>query len=91
MDSISERPSHRRIEDRLWADFGPLMDGRGLCKVLHFKSVNALNVAHSQGRLPFPVFNLAGRRGLFARTLEVACWLEESSIQRTDHSCQPNR
>jgi len=76
------------LQDRLWADFGPLMDGKSLCKILHFKSVNALNVAHSQGRLPFPVFNLDGRRGLFARTLEVAHWLEEASTNpKAEHSC----
>jgi len=79
MDSTCTRTSRTCLEDRLWADFGPLMDGKSLCRTLHFKSINALNVAHSQGRLPFPVFNLEGRRGLFARTLEVAQWLESAT------------
>lgn len=76
------------LQDRLWADFGPLMDQKSLCRVLHFKSVNALYIAHSQGRLPFAVFNLGGRRGFFAKTLEVAHWLEEASTNpKVDQSC----
>lgn len=67
------------VEDRLWAEYGPLLDSRALCRVLHFRTANALNVAYLQGRLPFTVFNIEGRRGLFAQTLDVARWMEMSS------------
>lgn len=67
------------VEDRLWAEYGPLLDSRALCRVLHFRTANALNVAYLQGRLPFAVFNIEGRRGLFAQTLDVARWMEMSA------------
>lgn len=72
------------VTEKLWDEYGPLLDSRALCRVLHFRTPNALNVAHAQGRLPFAVFNIEGRRGLFAQTLDVARWVESSS------GCPPN-
>jgi len=44
----------------MWANFGPLMNGGGLCKVLQFKSFQTLNVTHGYGRMPFPLVDCPG-------------------------------
>jgi len=70
---------HTSLKQRLWSEFGPVMDAVALCKVLHYRSTNSLNAAHGRGLLPFLVFNLPGRRGIFAWTEEIAEMLELSA------------
>lgn len=79
MTSDIECSALKRLDTHLLSEYGPLMDSKALCKVLYFRSAHALSVAHSKGRLTFPVFNLPGRRGVFARTLDVSAWLADMS------------
>lgn len=70
---------HTSLKQRLWSEFGPVMDAVALCKVLHYRSTTSLNAAHGRGLLPFLAFNLPGRRGIFAWTDEIAEMLELSA------------
>lgn len=67
------------LKQRLWSEFGPVMDTKALCKVLHYRSTNSLNAAHGRGLLPFLAFSLPGRRGMFALTEEIAEMIELSA------------
>lgn len=67
----------------LWADYGPLMDAKALCKVLCYPSVIALNTARVRGRLPFSPVTFRNRRGFFALTKEIAEVLERLEVERT--------
>lgn len=58
--------------DALTAEYGPVMDSKDLCRVLRYPSVAALKASLARGKLPCRVFSFPGRRGLFARTEEVA-------------------
>ena len=64
------------MREELLAKYGPLMDAKALCSVLCFPSIAALNAAHNRGKLTLKVVTLEGRRGLFARTTDVAAYLD---------------
>ncbi|MHB8742062.1 MAG: hypothetical protein ACYC9L_02970 [Sulfuricaulis sp.] len=48
-----------------------LIDTLRLARMLGYPSANALRHAHGRGRLPVPLFTMPGRRGLFARLVDV--------------------
>lgn len=62
--------------------FGPLMHSRDVQAALRYPSPDALRVARKQGRLELEMFSLPGRRGLFARTEDVAKLLEEALCRK---------
>lgn len=45
-------------------------------RVMGFATTSALSRARKDGRLPFRMFKLPGRRGWFAFTSDVRSWLE---------------
>lgn len=55
------------------------MGSAGLRQALGFSSQAALRAAIAEDRLPFQVFTIAGRKGSFALTHEVAAWLASRS------------
>lgn len=63
----------------LLAEFGPLISGKHLTKALGFPSQQAFRQAVRRGTVPVKVFEIAGRRGKFALTEEVECWLTRLS------------
>jgi hypothetical protein len=66
---------HQQLRDRLMKEHGPMMTGLHLAKALGFSSATALRraaLAESAGVRTFPI---AGRRGRFAFTDDVAAWL----------------
>lgn len=71
------------IHEFLWATYGPIMDAKALCKVLHYPSTTALNTARSRGSLPFSPIRIEHRRGIFALTNEIAQVLERVEQDRT--------
>lgn len=71
--------------ETLQITYGPLMDAKSICRVLHYPSVAALYAAKARGKLRFRTVELDGRRGLFAATAEVATYLE-SQLNPTDQS-----
>jgi hypothetical protein len=56
--------------------FGELMSSRQASEALQFSSVQALRKAHKRGMVPFSLFRLPGRRGLFVSTRDVARFLD---------------
>lgn len=64
--------------------YGPLMHTSDLQQALRYRSADALRVARASGRLTIPMFSLPGRRGLFARTEDVARWLDEAVSEREE-------
>jgi hypothetical protein len=59
----------------LAAQYGPLMDSVALARTLGFPSAGAFRQACYRGRISVPMFNVPGRTGRFALTLDVARWL----------------
>lgn len=55
--------------------YGEMIGGDKLRLVLGFSTLAALCQAISRGTLGLPVFHVAGRRGRFALTVDVADWL----------------
>lgn len=65
-----------RTELRLFEQYGPLIGGSDLARVAGFRTVEAFKSAAKRGRVGFKVFPIRGRQGRFARTADVAAWLE---------------
>lgn len=61
---------------QLFAQYGPLIGGDDLRKVLAYPSREAFRLAVMRGNCPVPVFAIANRRGKFAFVEDVAVWLE---------------
>lgn len=62
-------------ESDLLARHGELMDGAALMALLHMNHERTLRRAIASNTLPVGVFRLAGRKGWYARTRDVAAWL----------------
>lgn len=71
------------IRDLLWADHGPIMDAKAVCKLLHYPSLDALQAAKGRGKLPFKALVIEGRRGIFASTEEIADILDRATSGTT--------
>lgn len=63
------------FERRLICALGVTVGGESLSKALGFRSQDAFRKAHQRGRLPVGTFEIAGRRGRFASTVDIATWL----------------
>jgi hypothetical protein len=55
---------------------GELMTSRDLAALFRFGSDRSFRRAAQTGALPVAIVKVPGRRGWFARTREVAAWLE---------------
>ncbi len=55
---------------------GPLMHGQALWSALGFRSSEAFGKALRRQTVPVQTFEIPGRRGRFAKTLDVAAWLQ---------------
>jgi hypothetical protein len=64
------------LEDLMVAREGELITGEPLRKSLGFTSERSFSRAVQTGQCPVSVFALPGRRGRFARTRDVARWLD---------------
>lgn len=72
---MSKAP-HASTELRLFEQYGPLIGGADLARVAGFRTADAFKTAAKRGRVGFKVFPIKGRQGRFARTADVAAWLE---------------
>lgn len=61
-------PGHVVASSRLWRELG-------------FVSLSAMRRAVASGRLSLPVFEMEGRRGLFARRAVLARYLAEQEVR----------
>lgn len=71
------------LAQQLMQEYGPLLPASAAMKLLGYSSTNALRQARLRRRLPIPMFKIAGRRGWFASTSEVASWIDEVVTRAT--------
>lgn len=62
--------------ETLSEEYGPLIGGADLAKVMGFRTSSAFNKSIREGRLEIELFVISGRKGKFAYTKDVASWLE---------------
>jgi hypothetical protein len=62
--------------------YGPLLGNDLLAQALGFPSTSAFRQARRRGLLGVRTFKIAGRRGRFALTDEVATWIQSASEAR---------
>lgn len=55
---------------------GPIMTSRAVQEALHFRTPEGLRSARRTGRLKLSMFKHPSRRGLFAKTADVAALLD---------------
>lgn len=70
------------LVDGLTRRYGPIMGGKDLFQSLGFSNGQAFRQAVRQDRLGIEVFNLPGRSGKFALTVDVALWIRSASEAR---------
>jgi hypothetical protein len=76
--SIASQPS-RPLANWMLKEHGPLLGGQALYAALGFRTYAAFHRAHQRGEIGVHVFIIEGRRGMFALTVDVACWLEQQA------------
>lgn len=68
-----------QLSDFLAREYGVVIGGRNLRKVLGFESATAFGRAVRAGHVGVPLFELPGRRGRFALAQDLATWLENQA------------
>jgi hypothetical protein len=59
----------------LVVEFGPIVSGETLRRLLGYKTEVSFRMARYRGTLPVPVFRIEHRTGLFALTEDIEAWL----------------
>jgi hypothetical protein len=72
----------RRYESLLVRNYGALIGGAALAKVLGYPSQESLRQAAVRGRLPVLVFRIPNRRGRFAHVTAIASWIASIAPER---------
>lgn len=72
------------FEEILMKEYGPLMGGENLRRALGYRTWSAFARAVRMGGLGVAVFEIAGRRGKFAFTRDVAKWLQSVGASQSD-------
>lgn len=70
----------------LYEEYGPLIGGPDLVKVLGFRSNAAFRRAEKLGYVGVEVFDIDGRKGKFAHTTAVETWLAQLGKQNGKES-----
>lgn len=65
------------FEQGLLQRYGPVVGQDELRQALGYSSQDAFRQALARGRLPVPVFSIAGRRGKYALSKDIALWLAQ--------------
>jgi len=73
------------FESRLTSRYGEFVPPSALWKELGFATPASFRKALSQARIEIEVFDIAGRRGSFARALDVARWQASVYSRRRLH------
>lgn len=66
---------------RLTSQHGELIGGMTLAHCLGYRTPRAFQIALQRRQVPVTTFPIAGRRGRFARTSELAHWLAHCDTQ----------
>lgn len=90
MDAAATKSEVLTLESRLLVDiqhqYGPLVGGTDLLKILGFSSSEAFRQSLSRGYISVPVFAIPHRRGKFALAQDLAIWLTQ--LRHTDTTKQ---
>lgn len=78
------------FESRLTDRYGEFVPPSSLWKELGFATPASFRKALSQSRIEVEVFDISGRRGSFARALDVARWQALVYSTRRRHATQKN-
>ena len=65
----------------LLREYGAVVGGRELRRVLGFRNAAAFGRAVRSGKVPLNFLRLPGRRGRFALVSEIADWLENPTLR----------
>lgn len=65
---------------QLLRQYGLVVGGKDLMKLLGFKNYKTFHSACADNRLPIPVFDIHGRRGKFAKISDLARWYAELGV-----------
>lgn len=60
--------------------FGPLIGGKDLMKALGYRTQASFYKAIRESRVNVAIFDIDGRKGKFAMTIEVGKWLDGLSV-----------
>jgi len=67
------------FEAELFIRYGPLISGKDLYTCLGFKTYAAFYRAKQLNEIDVNIFRLQNRKGWFAKTADIAKWIEEQS------------
>ena len=67
--------------EKYFERYGPLMQGRDVWRALGYPSQDAFGMARRRGTIPVNLFQVPGRRGVFAYTADVARWVATIRLQ----------
>lgn len=75
MTQGSHSARREQIEKKLLAEYGAVIGGSALHRLLGYRTGDAFRQAARRGRLVIPTFFIEGRRWRFAATSDVADWM----------------
>ena len=76
LESLSEQ-----IAITLNAEYGPMIGGKNLYKVLGYNTSGAFRQAVYKKTVPVDIFTIENRRGKFALSIDIARWLAEQKFK----------
>lgn len=75
MDDTNEATQKEQLKHDLICEFGCLVGGDTLRRLLGYRSLPALRAAIKRGTLGLKTFPVNGRKGSFALTVDIVDWL----------------
>lgn len=89
MDGQVSRDTYDVVVARLLARWGELVPPNAIWKELGYKTAAGVRSARHRGVLPVETFKIAGRRGYYARSRDIALWLARAGATGQE-VCMPN-
>lgn len=74
------------LEKQLLDQYGPMLTGKPLSKVLGYPTYEAFRQSVVRDTVSVSVFRIKGRRGTFALTSDIAQWLAIQRVNGEIHS-----
>jgi len=72
----SHAPSTRVAQHLIEREHGPILSCPVLWRLLGYRSADAFRKAVQRKTVPVETFSIPHRRGRFAKTADVVCWLD---------------
>lgn len=90
MDDINDAAQKELLKYDLTRQYGALVGGDDLRRLLGYRSLSALRAAIKRGTLGLRTFPVNGRKGSFALTADIADWLiilKKGKMPRSSEAC----